>query len=63
MRDIERVALTCNTADELAAYLLTLEHQPNDPVVSLDDRRRADAVRMSFARSIFEGVRDPVAAA
>lgn len=54
MAAIRATALICSTVQELVAYLKTLEDDQRDRVVSLEERRRSDAARSAFARSIFE---------
>jgi hypothetical protein len=54
MNEIRRVAGTCNTADGLIAYLRTRLPADEQAVVSLEDRRRADAVLAAAARTLFE---------
>lgn len=54
MEDARRVAAVCTTADELAANFKTRLPVQKGEVVSLDDRRRTDAVLGAAARSIFD---------
>ncbi len=63
MQAIRNTALLCATANELVAYLKTLESEPADLVVSLDERRRSDAARSAFARSVFEEAHGTINAA
>ncbi|WP_260598292.1 hypothetical protein [Sphingomonas endolithica] len=57
MVEIRRVAAVCANPDDLAAYLRTRLPAGDAGVVSLDDRRRIDAVLSAAARTIFEEVR------
>jgi hypothetical protein len=63
MAAIRATALLCPTAHDLVAYLTTLEDEPTDLIVSLEERRRSDAARSAFARSVFEEAHGPVGAA
>jgi hypothetical protein len=56
MAAIRATALICSTVQDLVAYLKTLEDDQTDLVVSLEERRRLDAARSAFARSVFEEV-------
>ena len=54
MAAIRATALLCPTVQDLVSYLKTLEDEATDHVVSLEERRRSDAARSAFARSVFE---------
>lgn len=58
MLEIRRVAATCGNPDEVAAFLRTRLPDKTSGVVSIEDRRRDDAVLGAFARTIFEEVRE-----
>lgn len=58
MLEIRRVAATCGSPDELTAYLRTRLPDETTSIVSLEDRRRDDAVLGALARTIFEEVRE-----
>ena len=52
--EIQRAAATCSSADELASYLRSRLPADDGIVVSLDDRRRIDAVLNATARAFFD---------
>jgi hypothetical protein len=54
MAAIRATAVLCSTAQDLVAYLKTLEDEQTYLVISLEERRRSDAARSAFARSVFE---------
>lgn len=55
-KQMRQVAATVGKWQDLEAYIATLESQSLDEVVSLEDRRRSDAVRKALARSVFDEV-------
>jgi hypothetical protein len=57
MSEIRRVAAVCNSPEELAAHIKTRLSMDDQAVVSLEDKRRTDAVLAAAARSIFDEVR------
>ena len=57
MLKLRRVAATCGSADALATYLRTRLPGKDADVISLEDRRRNEAVLAAAARTIFEEVR------
>ena len=58
LKDIRRVAAACNSPAELEAYLQSLQPRAEDRVVSLEEKRRTDAVMAGLARTMFEEARE-----
>jgi hypothetical protein len=56
MSEIRRVAYLCGSAEELAAFLRSRLPDDAGGVVSLEDRRRNDAVLAAAARAIFDEI-------
>jgi len=54
MQEAHRVAAVCNNWEELAAYLRSRLVEEDQDVVSLEERRRIDAVLNASARTIFD---------
>jgi hypothetical protein len=47
------VAAICNSPDELAAHIKSLEPRTDGQIVSIDTRTRENAMRASFARMVW----------
>lgn len=56
LTELRKVAATCATWQELDAHLKARTKR-EEQIISLDERRRSDAVTDAFARSLFDEVR------
>lgn len=54
MQTIRKTAAVCGTVEELSGYLKSLEDNTTDHIVSLDEHRHSDTVRLAFARALFD---------
>lgn len=57
MAEIRRFALTCDSVEDLTAYLKGRSLSDNDNVAYLSDHHRTDAVLSAAARTIMDEVR------